>query len=281
MTLMREADVPSSVDSLTFRYPASRVVASSVAAAVAVGVVEAITWREHPVIAAYIGIIAGSIALLYRRLLTARFKPSNWLIRCDPHGLYVKYRSYLNDSRNPEDATVVYLPFAEIRSAQFVRQIHHVTSLAGGAARSVQSRWVLELVLSANTSELQEALRREAGETCRTGGGSKDAGRSRFAHYPVELASPEQLDVEWAVVPNRAALLGLLNGRVQIAPTIEERDDEVNLRTQTRAEQETRLLDLVSSGRTVAAVRLARALYGYGLTEANAFIRQLQETRKS
>ena len=34
--------------------------------------------------------------LIFQRLIIARFRSSNWLLRMTDHGLFVKFRSYLN-----------------------------------------------------------------------------------------------------------------------------------------------------------------------------------------
>ena len=60
--------------------------------------------------------------LLYQRLIFGRFRSSNWLLRMTDHGLYVKFRSYLNHHFAAEDLTVVFLPYSEMRSARMVKE---------------------------------------------------------------------------------------------------------------------------------------------------------------
>ena len=56
--------------------------------------------------------IAGVIILfleLLRRFVTARFRPSNWLVRTNDSGIFIQFRSYLNYHLPADDPTVVVL----------------------------------------------------------------------------------------------------------------------------------------------------------------------------
>jgi len=48
-----------------------------------------------------------------------------------------------------------------------------------------------------------------------------------------------------------------------------------------RHEQESKLLELVESGRIMDAIRLARSLYGYDVTEAKQFVDGLSSRAKA
>ena len=60
------------------------------------------------------GYIFGPFLLLFLvltlRFVTARFHPSNWLVRMNEKGIYVQYRSYLNYEIPAEDPSVFFFP---------------------------------------------------------------------------------------------------------------------------------------------------------------------------
>ena len=64
------------------------------------------------------GYLFGSFLLLFLlvtlRMLTARFHPSNWLVRMNETGIYVQYRSYLNYELPAHDPSVVFFSLGEI-----------------------------------------------------------------------------------------------------------------------------------------------------------------------
>jgi len=77
-------------------------------------------WPRPP--AAYV--ISAVILLvlwLAHRMIAARFHPSNWLVRLGDDGLFIHFRSYLNEHLSAEDPTVVFLPYSDVRSARMVR----------------------------------------------------------------------------------------------------------------------------------------------------------------
>src|SRR5947209_4132094 len=69
--------------------------------------------------------IAGVILLfceLLRRFVTARFRPTNWLMRMNDSGVFVQFRSYLNYHLPADDLTVVSISYGEIRSARLIKE---------------------------------------------------------------------------------------------------------------------------------------------------------------
>ena len=72
------------------------------------------------------GYFFGSFLLLFVLLtlgiVTARFHPSNWLVRMNETGIYVQYRSYLNYQLPADDPSVVFLSLGEIASARLVKE---------------------------------------------------------------------------------------------------------------------------------------------------------------
>ena len=58
--------------------------------------------------------------LIYQKVVTARFRPTNWLVRMTDGGLFIKFRSYSNLGFPDQDLTVAFIPYSDIRSARYV-----------------------------------------------------------------------------------------------------------------------------------------------------------------
>jgi hypothetical protein len=109
------------------------------------------------------------------------------------------------------------------------------------------------------------------------GGGAN----SRYHHFPVRLASPNFLTIEWGVVPSVQSILEALTRHTLVQREEETTRDFVNLDGLSREEQEVRLLELAESGDMIGAVAIARKLYSYDLTTAKTFVELLiQKQRK-
>ena len=84
------------------------------------------------------------------------------------------------------------------------------------------------------------------------------------------------MQLEWDVVPRREVLLDVLRPYSAIGPAGERSQDDQNFEGLGREEQEKRILDLVETGNTFAAIYVARKLYCYDLTQARAFVENLR-----
>jgi hypothetical protein len=98
---------------------------------------------------------------------------------------------------------------------------------------------------------------------------------SLYLDYPVQMQTPPFLRVRWQVVPRAAVLLDALRPRVEIAPAVKVSEDFSTLQNLPAAEQEKRLRELNQRGQTMAAIYMARRLYGCNLTDATNFVRGL------
>src|ERR1700743_1794344 len=117
MRLMREIEVPEVPRDRVFR--ASRFYAVLFVLAVFAACAAMILYRwPAPRASYYFSAAIVFFLFLGRRFVIARFHPSNWLVRLSDEGLYIHYRSYLNDRMPSEDPTVVFLSYADIRSAR-------------------------------------------------------------------------------------------------------------------------------------------------------------------
>ena len=141
-----------------------------------------------PRLAYYLSATILIFLLLMHKLVVARFSPSNWLVRVADDGLFIHFRSYLNDHLSAEDPTVVFLPYPDIRSVRLIRE--RLQTLDSDGARSVQTRRLVELALAIDPAPLAAAL---ATECVRSAAWERRwYGRSAtlYNDYPVIMQSP-------------------------------------------------------------------------------------------
>ena len=275
MQLLRLNDVPVSQRDVVFAY--SRVSATSgalllflVSAGLIVFARIKGAWPAY-VVAAFMILCV----LIYQKVIIARFHPANWLVRMTDNGLYVKFRSYLNDHFDAQDFVVLFLLFSELRSARMVKERQEVPDQNPRSRTTTTTKRILELELAGNTVELAVALGAERervfGKMPRTNGRMS----TRYQHFPVRLASPTLLRIEWGVVPKLQTLLDALTRHTLVSASAEEKKDYTQLENLDRKEQEARLLELAESGDMIGAIAMARKLYSYDLTTAKQFVESL------
>jgi len=278
MQILRLNDVPVSQRDLVFAYSRLRAISSALLLlAVAVGlIIFARLKGAWPVycVAAFMVLCV----LIYQKVITARFHSANWLVRLTDNGLFIKFRSYLNDHFDAQDFVVLFLPFSELRSARMVKERQEVPDRNTRSTTITTTKRILELELAEKTVELAVALGTERervfGKMPRTNGRMS----TRYQHFPVRLASPTLLRIEWGVVPKIQTLLNALTRHTLVSASAEEKKDYTHLESLDRKEQEARLLELAESGDMIGAIAIARKLYSYDLTTAKQFVESL--TRK-
>jgi ribosomal protein L7/L12 len=231
------------------------------------------------VLSYYFSALALFFILLYRKMITARFHPANWLVRLTDEGMFIKFRSYLNNHFPDNEPTVVYIPHFEIRSARHVIEKQNVSDRDTNNRRSsvTKANNLVELELAGDTKQLAEALQRERHYAIGGSGTLKIV--TRYQHLPVRLPTAEKLQIEWAVTPNAQTLLNALTRHTLVRSTEETSKDFVNLDKLSREEQETRLLELAETGDKIGAIAMARRLYAYDLTQAKQFVDGLVSKR--
>ena len=278
MQILRLNDVPVSQRDLVFAYSRLRAISSALLLlAVAAGlIIFARLKGAWPVycVAAFMVLCV----LIYQKVITARFHSANWLVRLTDNGLFIKFRSYLNDHFDAQDFVVLFLPFSELRSARMVKERQEVPDRNTRSTTITTTKRILELELAEKTVELAVALGTERervfGKMPRTNGRMS----TRYQHFPVRLASPTLLRIEWGVVPKIQTLLNALTRHTLVSASAEEKKDYTHLESLDRKEQEARLLELAESGDMIGAIAIARKLYSYDLTTAKQFVESL--TRK-
>lgn len=280
MQLMRLADAPWYPRDRVFHYSKARaVIGATFLAAMALATL-LFGWIHNVWLLYYLAAICAFCLLIFQRLVTARFRPSNWLIRMTDHGLLVKFRSYLNHHFAEQDFAVVFVPYSQIRSARAVQERHDLPDRddRGRLGRTTKTRRLLELELAGDSSQCAAALAEERERVfTKTHPGAKNIS-TRYHHFPVQLAAPALLRIEWGVVPGMQTILDALTRHTQVQTAGAAAQDFVKIEQLSREEQETRLLELAESGDMFGAIAMARRLYSYDLTAAKQFVEGL--TRK-
>ena len=173
-----------------------------------------------------------------------------------------------------DDRTVMFLPLQEIRSARLVRE-HLETKDMSGKTVTQYLKWI-ELELAIDPAPVLEALSTERG---RPGVPEKHwYGNSTtiYQDYPVQMPTSPFLRIKWQVAPRASVLLDALRKRVPIAPEVLVTDDFSNIQALPPEQREERLRQLDHRGQTMAAVYMARRIYGFSLGEANDYVKGLK-----
>jgi hypothetical protein len=276
MQLMRLADVPLDRRDRIFYYSRFRAVASALSfCAIVIGLL-LLGWLKNAWLAYYVTAVVAISLLVFQRLVTARFLSSNWLVRMTDHGLFLKFRSYLNHHFSNQDPTVLFLPYSEIRSARLVKERREVPDPDDGSrlTKTIKRRRFIELELAGDSTAVGAALANERKRILNRstpGGGDK----VRYHHLPVRLASATLLTIDWSVVPRAEKFLDALTRHTLVQSVHKSSKDFVDLQSLSPADQESRLRELAESGEIIEAVAITRRLYSYDLTTAKAFVESL------
>lgn len=272
MQLMRAGDVPQTERDLVFRASRWHAVVTVLACLGFCVWFILHTW-PHPNIAYYVSGVILFVLLLMHQFVIGRFHPLNWLVRRGDEGLFIHFRSYLNEHLSPDDPTVVFLPYSEIRAARRVREWVTTPQMNGRNASELQ-HWV-ELELAIDPAPLLDALATERGRPAAAEKRWYGTSSTLYLDYPVQIQTPPFLRIRWQVVPRAGVLLNAMRPRVEIAPDVKVSEDFSALQNLSPAEQQKRLQELNQRGQTIAAIYMARRLYGCSLTEATNFVKGL------
>ena len=224
-----------------------------------------------------IGYFFGVLLLLFvlgtKGYVTARFHPSNWLVRMNETGFYVQYRSYLNYELPPDDPSVVFFSFGEIASAHLLKERVEVPDPAKPGQTNTQFLRYVELEIPGNTVPLVSALSNELGESAPMKkhwyGGSSS---TLYQDFPVTMTAPPFLRIRWNVVPGAKAFLEALRPYAVISETVSLTHDFAHIQSLSRDAQQEQLRELAARGQTVNAIYTARRLYGCSLEEAKEMV---------
>ena len=217
--------------------------------------------------------------LLTLRMVTARFHPSNWLVRMNRTGIYVQYRSYLNYELNPDDPSVVFLSFGEIASARLIKERVQTPDTAKPGATQTQYLRHVELELSGDPAPLADAFQTELGESAPEEKRWYGTSSTLYRDYPVAMSAPASVRIHWDVVPGAQKFLDALRPYTVIADPVSLKQDFTHLKALSREEQQKQLRALVARGQNITAVYTASKLYGCSLGEAKQMVDSLSQNK--
>lgn len=98
-----------------------------------------------------------------------------------------------------------------------------------------------------------------------------------YEDHPARMASPPFLQLRWQVVPRAQTFLDALRAYTTIADPVSISEDFTNLQGLSREEQEKGLRELKQRGETIAAIYMARRIYGCGLEQARTIVEHLRD----
>jgi len=229
------------------------------------------------------GYIFGSFLMLFVlltvRFVTARFHPSNWLVRMNETGIYVQYRSYLNYQLPADDPSVVFLSFSEIASARLIKERVATPDTSKPGATQTQYLRHVELELSCDTTSLAEALQSERAEPAPKEKRWYGTSSTLYQDYPVTMTAPTFLRIHWDVVPGAGKFLDAIRPYTVTADPVKLTQDFTHLESLSPEEQEKQLRDLVTRGQTITAVYLVRKINGCSLGEAMKIVDSFSEKK--
>jgi hypothetical protein len=215
------------------------------------------------------------------RMVTARFHPSNWLVRMNEMGIYVQYRSYLNYQLPADDPSVVFLSFGEIASARLIKERVETPDAAKPGATQTQYLRHVELELSGDPAPLANALQAELGEQAPSEKRWYGTSSTLYRDYPVIMSAPASARIHWNVVPGTQKFLDALRPYTVIGDPISLTQDFTRLKSLSRDVQQRQLGELVARGQNITATYAARKLYGCSLGEAKQMVDSLRDNKVS
>lgn len=168
------------------------------------------------------GVCVLAVSRLLARTFSALLDPAvNWLMRCTPNGLVIKFRSPLDGHSPVEEPAVVRIAWHEIEWARRTREVRVIRS-----RNRHRVEWITNLDLKVRSDDLPELVRYLAAKRSReTSRGRHGRGRSRgrVRHDLVTVTGPF-VRVAWIASPRLDTVLQSLRGRIQVAPPIQVKE---------------------------------------------------------
>ena len=100
MQLLRERDVPAANHDRVYRYSRPRAAVAYGLSFIGCAVLFGIGVDQLAAVLEFAAILFAGCLLLARRLVTARFRSSNWLVRANENGLYLHFRLLANNRKS-------------------------------------------------------------------------------------------------------------------------------------------------------------------------------------
>lgn len=211
-------------------------------------------------------LFAFSVMLMARYAFKTFFasqRPENWRLRWSSDGLYLRYRSYLNGRFPADTSSVLYLARCEVSWLEAHEDILETPDEVGSWSLTRKHRWLEIALRNVDLTPIREALTEEAKRRDPRGG--------RVNDYPLSVTRDGTLRLQLGKPEAVAHLL-----RIDYSVALPEESSSGGFNEMSQAEQEDHVLALAAAGDTFAAIKAAREVYGFDLTEAKKFVEQLQ-----
>ena len=222
-------------------------------------------WKS-PWLISVVGIVALVVLLIGRfalRTFLASRRPESWRVRWDPSGLYLRFRSYLNNGFPANTPAVVHLAPREVGWLRVQDETLETPDEDGDWSLQRKHRWLEIGVKNLDLDPLRDALAEEAKRRTLRGARVNDFPLSvtRDGTLRLQLRSPE-------ILAHRL--------RLAYSVVLPEESQSVGFDDMSPGEKEDHVLALAAAGDKFAAIKAARAVYGFDLAEAKAFVEDLQ-----
>ena len=221
--------------------------------------------------------IAGALGLFGLIPLSnfrASLKPSNWLMRCNQTGIFIKYRAYENWKLPGDKPQAVGLEYGEIAWAKIIKERRSVPAMNQQNRTELHFFTYLALGLAKpDMSALDAHL--EADRNLRPDG------TMVTLDYPVQTAPECVVEIRWnGIHPSASKALAMLGQRVRILEPEHRKVDLTYHRnrkdlTAPTEDETAKILALAKSGDEIGAVNLARQVYGCSMSEATERVDKL------
>ena len=270
MEILRDEEVPAPPAVESYRETARRALFAGLALVAASPVMAVWPWAENGWQFAWPALLLGMLALIVlsigrfalRSFLASR-QPQSWRLRWDAEGIYLRYRSYLNNRFPADRPAALYLPRREVAWLKARRETLDRPDERGNWGHKRSYRWLEVGLRGLDPAPIQAALAEEAKLRSPRGWRAND--------YPVAVTREGSLRVQ--LRDPEAALARL---RRFYAVALPEETRSGSFADLSREEQESHILALAAAGDRFAAIKTARELYGLNLTEAKRHVDGLQ-----
>jgi hypothetical protein len=206
--------------------------------------------------------------------LLRSFGAENWVVRQTPTGLYVKFRTFLNEHFDDRDEVVVRLERSDIASIRPVYE--RVVSQGDGNRRHIEFCRYLDIRLAG----VDMALLKGRIDAERNRPAPEARVRTKFTHCPVRVIGDDVLRIEWyshqsMLTPRLATAIEWLRPLVRKVEPEQRIESDLTVDAGTHKEGEGKILDLIERGDRITAYKVARRMYRISDTEARQFVDEL------
>ena len=220
----------------------------------------------------FTAVICTLIGLFPLAFFRASLKPTNWLLRCQPSGIFIKYRAYENWRLPADTVQVAGIEYGEIAWAKLVKERRKSPNTDGKGGYQIQFFTYIDLGLTnPDLSALDANLQRERGLRPDTGF------KVVVLDFPVQVLPGGIVEIRWGagIRPSPQKALQVIGQRVKILETEHRKTDLTHNFGANPEVEKAKILVLAKSGDHMGAVKLARQVYGYNLTDAVDFVAKL------